>query len=42
MSRKDRVALFREGAHAAIAFLKGFDWQRYKQVRAALAEAHNG
>lgn len=42
MSRKDRVALFREGAHAAIAFLKGFDWLRYKQVRAALAEAHNG
>lgn len=41
MSRKDRVGLFREGAHAALAFLQKFDWEHYKQVRAALVAAHN-
>lgn len=36
----DKVDLFRRGAEAALAFLRKFDWNRYKIVRAGLTQAH--
>lgn len=35
----DKLDLFRRGAESALRFLEGFDWTRYKDTRAKLAEA---
>ena len=40
MRDNDKVDLFRRGAEAALAFLRKFDWNRYKIVRAGLTQAH--
>lgn len=40
MPDEDRIGLFVRGAEAACAFLRRFDWSRYKQVRHNLADAH--
>lgn len=39
-SDETRLRLFRMGARAAIAFLRGFNWRDHKRVRRAIAEAH--
>lgn len=39
MSPAQKLALFTRGAAAAGRFLQGFDWPRYKEVRAHLARA---
>jgi NTE family protein len=39
MSEDSKRGLFREGAERAIAFLQGFDWQRYKDYRQQLHAA---
>jgi NTE family protein len=39
MSRETKLRLFEMGAHAAIDFLKRFDWHQYKQYRRALFAA---
>jgi NTE family protein len=36
----EKVALFREGAQAAVEFLRTFHWERYKETRAGMAHAH--
>ena len=40
MRDNDKVDLFRRGAEAALAFLRKFDWNRYKMVRVGLTQAH--
>lgn len=40
LPEKDKLDLFLRGAQTALDFLKGFDWQRYKDTRAGLAQAH--
>ena len=39
MSEDSKRGLFREGAERAIAFLQGFDWQKYKDYRQQLHAA---
>ena len=39
MSRDSKLRLFRLGAAAAVRFLEGFDWAKYKQVRRLLRDA---
>lgn len=39
MENKDKVDLFARGAEAASAFLCGFDWNKYKDIRKGIADA---
>jgi NTE family protein len=39
MPKATKLKLFRLGAQAAVAFLRGFDWEAYKQVRRHLIAA---
>ena len=39
LSNEDKTDLFAIGAEAAAQFLDGFDWENYKNIRRALAEA---
>ena len=37
MSREDQIGLFYQGVRAAAGFLEGFNWEQYKQCRAAMS-----
>jgi NTE family protein len=38
MSDSDKIDLFRRGAEEADRFLRGFDWQEYKEIRRGIAQ----
>jgi NTE family protein len=40
LDRAAKLDLFRRGAHAAVQFLRGFDWAGYKALRKALASGY--
>ncbi len=40
MADKEKIQLFQAGALAAADFLDGFDWEKYKDLRAKIAETY--